>query len=1379
MTGSPAARQGDMTLKGGPITQGSRTVFIGTAGGVACSTCPDGVKVSNPVNPMLGAKVQSGEVDLALPAPMPFIVSRDYSSYQTDTPAPVGLLGPGWQLPLDSSVVQTDVLLTLNDTKGRSIRFEPLQPGQGTYSRSEDLWIVRGGLERLDVEPAFALSKLQLSWQGLPEEDRCNRSMFFAANNPLGPWWIFGSQPPLPDGDVGGQRLHLLGTCNRFGKSLRFARDASGSVTHVQDGAGRQYRLELVKLPTAVNDGAHGWGVDSGVRLVAIHLMRDPMWPQLPVEPLVRYAYSPRGELTAVFGRDGKQLRHFEYHRTLLGRMTAHAHAGRPPVHYVYDVEGKVTELRGQGMLSYRFEYANDSTTVTDSIDRQTIYHFKGKAGLRRVVKVQYPDGSNTQSRFDVSGRQTGTIDALGRETYYRLDVATGNVTEITLPDGLKRKLDYNPHGQIVWAQGSNGASQQMKYDVLGRVHSHIDALGHQIRYGYEDTASEAPNFIEDARGGRKRLTWSPAAQLTSFTDCSGSSTHFQYDRWGQRVAVQAEAGLGEGYQYDPRGLLTIRTNALNQNTSYTYSDAGDITSVTGPDGNRVQLEYNAQGLPTVHHYGGFTQQFAYDDAKRLVTLTNENGAQTSFEYDVMDRLTRQVNFDGRTQSHQFNAAGELIRSDDAGRISHFSYDKGGRLILRQIGDSAHAPQEHFEYNPSGELSKAWHRTELGGNLISTEFVHDQAGRNIGETQSIIGPDGEQVWSYSVQRAFDELGLESRTTYEGLPAIQWQTYGSGHLHGVVLDGQTLIDIERDKLHRETQRTFGALRATRTYDALSRLSLLHAHSPLIGEGKSETFQRQHHYDAAGQLVRIDTPRGPHCYGYDKAGRLISALQPNLPEQHYRFDPAGNRVFENLQFDSAQGQWEETVRQNLQNKYFNVLGDNRAPSSITTDPRWMDNRILSDGDYRYDYDEWGNLRRKYRSQDNEQHHYTYDSDHRLTCYTFESAVASRRANYHYDNFGRRVAKQVQQYDRNGGLVGGIDVTFFGWDGDRLVLNEKDTQQIHTIYEPGSFIPMIRVEGKKSPPKQSLATKLQLRAGMVLDSKTEAIFGEMEEELRRDSLSAFSKQWMQQAGLQAQTLKNLLDPEDSIHEKRVHLYQCDHLGTPLMLVSRQGKCDWEITLGAWGCAQHEISPDNLKQPIRYQGQYLDNESSTHYNRYRYYHPHTAQYTTQDPIGLFGGLNFSNYAAGNSIKNIDPLGLAELNAIPADQKALHDAANKINFPNYFTVVVHGSPQSVSPTGISGADQEWTPEMLAKIIQDYPQYKKGKRIFLLSCNTGQGENSFAQQLSNILKAPVLAPNELAWVNTSKGTVEVFGQTSTGELDLSKPGKFIKFRPKK
>ena len=240
-----------------------------------------------------------------------------------------------------------------------------------------------------------------------------------------------------------------------------------------------------------------------------------------------------------------------------------------------------------------------------------------------------------------------------------------------------------------------------------------------------------------------------------------------------------------------------------------------------------------------------------------------------------------------------------------------------------------------------------------------------------------------------------------------MAAIEWQTYGSGHLHGVVLDGRSVIDFERDKRHRETKRQFGPTQTQSSYDALSRLTSVHTHSPLIGE--QDSLGRQHHYDAAGQLTRIETAQGLHQYGYDKAGRLVGAIQPGLPAQHYRFDPAGNRLFEERQVQTPQSDWDETVRQHMQDKNFNLLGKGSVQDAHGSEPKWMDNRVKDDGEYYYEYDAWGNLRRKYKVEGNEKHRYNYDSNHRLMRYELESDTQVRGANYYYDTFGRRIAKR----------------------------------------------------------------------------------------------------------------------------------------------------------------------------------------------------------------------------------------------------------------------------------------------------------------------------------------------------------------------------------
>ncbi|HCU1391127.1 TPA: RHS repeat protein, partial [Escherichia coli] len=457
------------------------------------------------------------------------------------------------------------------------------------------------------------------------------------------------------------------------------------------------------------------------------------------------------------------------------------------------------------------------------------------------------------------------------------------------------------------------------------------------------------------------------------------------------------------------------------------------------------------------------------------------------------------------------------------------------------------------------------------------------------------------------------------------------------LAGMKLGGTPLVEYTRDRLHRETVRSFGSMAGsnaayelTSTYTPAGQLQSQHLNSLV--------YDRDYGWNDNGDLVRISGPRQTREYGYSATGRLesVRTLAPDLDIRiPYATDPAGNRLPD----------------------------PELHPDSTLT--AWPDNRIAEDAHYVYHYDEYGRLTEKtdriptgvIRTDDERTHHYHYDSQHRLVFHTRiqhgEPLVESR---YLYDPLGRRMAKRVWRRERD--LTGWMSLsrkpeeTWYGWDGDRLTTVQTDTTRIQTVYQPGSFAPLIRIEtdnGEREKAQcRSLAEKLQQEGsedghGVVFPAELVGLLDRLEGEIRANCVSSESRQWLAQCGLTVERLAAQIEPV-YLPERKIHLYHCDHRGLPLALISEDGNTAWSAEYDEWGNQLNEENPHHLHQPYRLPGQQYDKESGLYYNRNRYYDPLQGRYITQDPIGLEGGWSLYAYQL-NPVNGIDPLGLS-----PAD---------------------------------------------------------------------------------------------------------------------------------
>jgi len=93
-------------------------------------------------------------------------------------------------------------------------------------------------------------------------------------------------------------------------------------------------------------------------------------------------------------------------------------------------------------------------------------------------------------------------------------------------------------------------------------------------------------------------------------------------------------------------------------------------------------------------------------------------------------------------------------------------------------------------------------------------------------------------------------------------------------------------------------------------------------------------------------------------------------------------------------------------------------------------------------------------------------------------------------------------------------------------------------------------------------------------------------------------------------------------------------------MQLVTPNGQPRWLAEPDDWAAVKNQRAVRNVTQPIRFQGQWHDEESGLYYNRHRYYDPQQGRYISQDPIGLKGGGNLYGYV-GNPTGMVDPLGL------------------------------------------------------------------------------------------------------------------------------------------
>ncbi len=121
-------------------------------------------------------------------------------------------------------------------------------------------------------------------------------------------------------------------------------------------------------------------------------------------------------------------------------------------------------------------------------------------------------------------------------------------------------------------------------------------------------------------------------------------------------------------------------------------------------------------------------------------------------------------------------------------------------------------------------------------------------------------------------------------------------------------------------------------------------------------------------------------------------------------------------------------------------------------------------------------------------------------------------------------------------------------------------------------------------------------------------------------------------------------------------------DHLGSPQKMTDTSQATVWDGVFDPFG---EEVAITGLSaMPMRFPGQYADDETGFSYNYFRDYEATLGRYIQPDPIGLSGGPNAYLYSSARPVVLVDRFGLTpdcDTTILPAGVKQFFETVRKV----------------------------------------------------------------------------------------------------------------------
>lgn len=533
----------------------------------------------------------------------------------------------------------------------------------------------------------------------------------------------------------------------------------------------------------------------------------------------------------------------------------------------------------------------------------------------------------------DLLRNEIGTIrDWTGRETHHQYDAA-GDLVSYTDATGVTYYFEYTDDGQLIRLIDPLHIETLFTYDALGRVLTLTraantkaaattryqyredetlvtDPIGHTWTYEIDEQGRVTKRI--DPLGHSREKTFDAKFNVTEIKDSLSGITKLTYDNNGNLQKIQApgsEGGEGPSTSFDFNDSAhphapTSQVDPQKNTTSYSYTNAGSLETVTAADGATAKNAYQGEdgvtcgakkgqlcwtedpkGNKTFNDFDAAgnlirirppaslgATTITPDALSRSAVIVDGKGQRASYSFDGNDRITEIRYGDSTVCQPQhgtciqsgYDAAGNLLWRRDITGTTRFTYD-GQQRPLRKLLPTNEVTELTYDRagnvtsytDPAGTVTYTHDAAnnlatlaEPGGTCAGptprkcTTFRHDQNGRRTG----ITFPNGVEFTA-----AYDDGGRQESLTVKRGPSTLFKRDYTYQLNGAET---ALRQTMTDEAGNKTTYTYGprndmkkAVTTNSAGDVISSLAWE------VDENLNRTSgpEGTHTYNAANQVI----------------------------------------------------------------------------------------------------------------------------------------------------------------------------------------------------------------------------------------------------------------------------------------------------------------------------------------------------------------------------------------------------------------------------------------------------------------------------------------------------------------------------------------------